>query len=134
MTSPSYWNKRQYHNGGIGLERDYHEYISALMAIFAQVKRIVKPTGSFWLNIGDSYCNKTLLGIPWRMAIKLTGERGWILRNSIVWNKVKGGPDNTEDRLRNVHENVFHFVKLPNGYDYDIDAIRTWLCKRCSRE
>jgi DNA modification methylase len=125
MTSPPYWNKRQYHNGGIGLERDYHEYISALMTIFAQVKRILKPTGSFWLNIGDSYCNKTLIGIPWRMAIKLTDEQGWILRNSIVWNKVKGGPDNTEDRLRNVHENIFHFVKLPNGYYYDVDAIRT---------
>ena len=95
------------------------------MAIFAQVKRIVKPTGSFWLNIGDSYCNKTLVGIPWRIAIQLTDEQGWILRNSIVWNKVKGGPDNTEDRLRNVHENIFHFVKLPNGYYYDIDAIRT---------
>ena len=52
-------------------------------------------------------------------------RQGWILRNSVVWNKVKGGPDNTRDRLRNVHEDVFHFVKSPQGYYYDIDAIRS---------
>ena len=125
MTSPPYWNKRQYQNGGIGLEADYRYYISDLTAVFAQVKRVLKPAGSFWLNIGDSYLNKALVGIPWRVAITLTDEQGWILRNSVIWNKVKGGPDNTEDRLRNVHENIFHFVKLPNGYYYNVDAIRT---------
>src|SRR6266567_2694181 len=125
MTSPPYWNKRQYSNGGIGLEKEYQEYISDLMAVFVQVKRILKPSGSFWLNIGDSYLNKTLVGIPWRIAIQLVDEQRWILRNSIIWNKVKGGPDNTEDRLRNVHENIFHFVKLPGGYYYDVNAIRS---------
>ena len=52
-------------------------------------------------------------------------EQGWILRNNVIWNKVKGGPDNTRDRLRNLHENVFHFVKQPRGYYYDADAIRS---------
>lgn len=55
------------------------------------------------------------MGIPWRLAIELMDGQGWILRNSVVWNKVKGGPDNTRDRLRNVHEDVFHFVKSPQG-------------------
>ena len=59
------------------------------------------------------------------MAIRLTDEQHWILRNSVVWNKIKGGPDNTRDRLRNVHENVFHFVKEPRGYYYDVDSIRS---------
>jgi site-specific DNA-methyltransferase (adenine-specific) len=76
------------------------------------------------LNIGDSYLNKSLVGIPWRVALKLTDVQGWILRNSIIWNKVKGGLDNTQDRLGNVHENIFHFVKIPQGYYYDVDAIR----------
>ena len=43
----------------------------------------------------------------------------------MVWNKVKSAPDNTKDRLRNIHENVFHFVKSPRGYYYDTDAIRS---------
>jgi len=125
MTSPPYWGKRKYHNGGIGLEPKYQDYISNLAAIFEQVKRVLKPTGSFWLNIGDSYHQKQLLGIPWRVALILADEQGWILRNSIIWNKIKGGPDNSKDRLRNVHENVFHFVKSRKGYYYDIDAIRS---------
>jgi len=125
MTSPPYWGKREYENGGIGLEKQYGQFICDLSAICAELKRVLKPTGSFWLNIGDSYEKKNLLGIPWRVAIKLTDEQGWILRNSVVWNKVKGGPDNTKDRLRNVHELVFHFVKSPRGYYYDADAIRS---------
>ncbi|HZS75011.1 MAG TPA: site-specific DNA-methyltransferase [Ktedonobacteraceae bacterium] len=124
MTSPPYWNKREYSNGSLGLEKTYQDYISHLITIFAEVKRVLKPTGSFWLNIGDSYLNKSLVGIPWRVALKLTDEQGWILRNSIIWNKVKGGLDNTQDRLGNVHENIFHFVKIPQGYYYDVDAIR----------
>lgn len=124
MTSPPYWNKREYSNGGIGLEKDYQDYIVHLLSVFEQVKRVLKPTGSFWLNIGDSYLNKTLIGIPWRLAFRLTDEQGWILRNSIIWNKVKGGPDNAGDRLRNVHESIFHFVKVPHDYYYDVDAIR----------
>ena len=124
MTSPPYWGKRDYADGGIGLEPHHREFIGNLLDIFAQVKRVLKPTGSFWLNIGDSYCKKRLLGIPWRVALELMDKQGWILRNSVVWNKVKGGPDNTTDRLRNVHEFVFHFVKSSSGYFYDADAIR----------
>lgn len=125
MTSPPYWGKREYHNGGIGLESEHEDFIARLLAIFAEVKRVLKETGSFWLNLGDSYSDKCLLGIPWRVALKMVDEQGWTLRNSVVWNKVKGGPDNTLDRLRNVHENVFHFVKQRRGYYYDVDAIRS---------
>lgn len=124
MTSPPYWGKREYHNGGIGLEREYSVFILHLLEIFAEVKRTLKESGSFWLNIGDSYADKRLLGIPWRLAIRMVDEQGWTLRNSVVWNKVKGGPDNTLDRLRNVHEDIFHFVKYPRGYYYNADAIR----------
>lgn len=125
MTSPPYWGKREYANRGIGLERDYREFIRNVSAVCAEVKRVLKPSGSFWLNVGDSYAGKGLIGIPWRLAIELTDGQGWTLRNSVVWNKVKGGLDNTRDRLRNVHEDVFHFVKSPQGYYYDTDAIRS---------
>ena len=112
MTSPPYWGQRDYQNGGIGLEENYQDFVCNLVLICAEIKRVLKPTGSFWLNLGDSYENKGLLAIPWRVAIELTDKQGWILRNSVVWHKVKGGLDNTQDRLRNVHENIFHFVKI----------------------
>lgn len=125
MTSPPYWGKREYKNGGIGLEEDYRTYVRSLAAVFDELKRVLKPESSFWLNIGDSYENKGLVGIPWRVAFELTDNRGWILRNSVVWNKVKSGMDNTKDRLGNVYENVFHFVKQTKGYYYNADAIRS---------
>ena len=106
------------------MERSYDDYIARLSAVLAEVQRVLRPTGSLWLNLGDSYKNKSLAGIPWRVAFRLTDEQNWILRNSVVWNKIKGGPDNTRDRLRNVHENVFHFVKESRGYYYDVDSIR----------
>jgi len=125
MTSPPYWGKREYSHGGIGLEAEPGDFIARLLEVFDEVKRVLKASGSFWLNIGDSYLGKRLLGIPWRVAIRMMDEQGWTLRNSVVWNKVKGGPDNTLDRLRTVHEDVFHFVKHPHGYYYDADAIRS---------
>lgn len=124
MTSPPYWGQRAYSGGGIGLEETYAQYIENLLAIVAEVQRVLKPTGSFWLNIGDAYSQKGLIGIPWRTALAMSDRQGWILRNSVIWNKVKGGPDNSKDKLRNVHENVFHFVKS-DRYFYDADAIRS---------
>jgi DNA modification methylase len=123
ITSPPYWSQRTYSDGGIGLEETPSEYIENLLAIISEIKRVLKPVGSFWLNIGDAYFRKNLLGIPWRVALALTDRQGWTLRNSIIWNKVKGGPDNAKDKLRNVHENMFHFVKADRYY-YDTDAIR----------
>ena len=124
MTSPPYWGQRQYAAAGIGLETDHRQYVRDLSAICDEVKRVLKPTGSFWLNIGDAYDDKRLLGIPWRVALELTDNRGWILRNDVIWNKVKGGPDNAKDKLRVVHEYVFHFVKQ-KSYFYDVNAIRS---------
>ena len=124
MTSPPYWGQRAYAGGGIGLEETWEQYVAHLLVVFGTVHRVLKPTGSFWLNIGDAYQRKTLLGLPWRVALAMVDEQGWILRNSIIWNKIKGGPDNAKDKLRNVHEHIFHFVKSDKYY-YDVDAIRS---------
>ena len=124
MTSPPYWGKRQYDvEESIGLERKHTDYIDSLLNIFRELHRVLKPSGSFWLNIGDSYANKNLVGIPWRVAIKMCDEQGWILRNNIIWNKIKGAPDNSRDKLRNVHEDLFHFVKSKKYY-YDVNMAR----------
>ena len=124
ITSPPYWGKREYANGGIGLEESHQDYVHSLATVFRELKRVLKPQGSFWLNIGDTYQAKRLVGIPWRVAFEMTDHQGWILRNSIIWNKLKSGMDTTKDRLGNVHENVFHFVKK-NKYYYDVDSVRS---------
>ncbi len=124
VTSPPYYMKRQYLAGGIGLENNYNEYIDNLLKIIAEVKRILKPSGSLWLNIGDSYKNKQLLNIPHRVAIRMQDEQKWILRNTVIWDKMKGGMSNSKDSLGNQYEPIFHFVKKKTGYYYNADAIR----------
>lgn len=123
MTSPPYWNQREYHGGGIGLESDYQSYIENLLGVTQEIYRVLRDGGSLWLNLGDSYLNKRLLGMPWRMAIAMVDQQNWIMRNDVIWHKIKG-MDTSKDKLRPVHEHVFHFVKRSRYY-YDLDAIRS---------
>lgn len=124
ITSPPYYRKREYLSGGIGLESSYVEYINNLLIITKQIHRILKPTGSFWLNLGDSYLSKQLLNLPYRVAIRMQDEQGWILRNTIIWDKVKGAMSNSKDSLPSEYEPLFHFVKNKDSYYYDIDSVR----------
>jgi DNA modification methylase len=125
MTSPPYWGHREYAAEGIGLEADRDDYVAHLLAVCAELHRVLKPTGSFWLNLGDTYRAKGLQLIPWRVALALVDDQGWVLRNHVVWNKVKGSPDNAKDKLRNLHEPVLHLVKDASRFHYDVDAIRS---------
>ena len=124
VTSPPYWGHREYASGAMGLEPGYPDYIERLCSVVSEIGRVLRPSGSFWLNVGDAYRGKSLLGIPWRIAIRLMDEQGWILRNNVIWHKVKGSPDNSRDKLRHVYEDMFHFV-LNKAYYYDVDAIRS---------
>jgi DNA modification methylase len=123
ITSPPYWSVRRYHGSSeLGEEPTPDEYVANLVGELGELPRVLRPSGSFWLNIGDTYLNKNLCGIPWRVAMALQ-QRGWVLRNAVVWDKVKGNPDNAKDKLRDLYELVFHFVRS-RSYFYDVDAIR----------
>lgn len=58
ITSPPYWGKRYYDTPGIGNEATWQAYIDHLLAVCAEIRRVLKPTGSFWLNLGDTYYQK----------------------------------------------------------------------------
>jgi len=56
VTSPPYWGLRDYGNEGqLGLERTPEEYVANMVAVFREVRRVLKPSGTCWLNLGDSY-------------------------------------------------------------------------------
>ena len=58
VTSPPYWGLRDYGNDGqIGLEQEPGDFIAELVAVFHQVKRVLRDDGTLWLNIGDSYAS-----------------------------------------------------------------------------
>lgn len=65
---------------------------------------------------------KQLLGLPWRFAIAMQ-DKGWILRNSIIWHKPNAMPSSVKDRFGNCYEYVFMFVKSKRYY-FDLDAVR----------
>ena len=123
MTSPPYWNLRDYdHADQLGLEPESEQYVQNMAAVFDEVKRVLRPDGSLWLNLGDTYENKDLQQIPARVAIELQ-NRGWILRNRVTWAKPNPMPQSVKDRLNDTTEAVFHFVKN-KSYWYELDAIR----------
>lgn len=127
ITSPPYWQMRAYHVKEeysdllIGTEREPEEYVKNLTLIFNKIKRVLKADGSVWLNLGDKYHNKNLMGMPWRVALAMQDD-GWILRNDVIWHQRKG-TQSAKDRLRDMYEHIFHFVKNKKYY-YDDDSIR----------
>lgn len=127
ITSPPYWQQRVYEDYDgeisniIGSEETPEEYVENLMTVIREVKRILKPTGTFWLNIGDKFWKKCLMGMPWRVALAMQNE-GWILRSDIIWDEMKG-TQSCKDRFRDIYEHVFQFVKS-NKYYFNADAVR----------
>lgn len=78
--------------------------------------------GTAWLNYTAALAPKSLIPIPWMVAISLQMD-GWILRNSIIWAKPNAMPESVTDRLSTRHENVFMFSKRAR-YWFDLDPIR----------
>lgn len=123
VTSPPYWRLRDYRvDGQIGLEATPEKFIDKLVAVFDELRRVLKPTGSLWVNLGDTYQQKQLLLIPSRFAVAMQA-RGWLLRNDVIWHKKNAMPGSQTDRLTNRYEHLFHFTKQERYY-YDLDAIR----------
>jgi site-specific DNA-methyltransferase (adenine-specific) len=111
ITSPPYWGLRDYRvDGQFGSEKTLDEYIGRLVDVFRQVQRVLRDDGTLWLNLGDSFINKCLLGLPWRVAFALM-EDGWVLRNEIIWHKPDPMPECCNDRFSRSHEQLFLFSK-----------------------
>lgn len=124
VTSPPYFGLRKYGTSDyeIGRESTIDDYIDHLVMLFHGLRSKLKEGGSLWLNLGDSYINKELQGIPWRVALALKGD-GWILRNDVIWHKPNAMPSSVKDRLTIDHEYLFFFTKS-RSYYYNSDAIR----------
>lgn len=125
ITSPPYFQCRNYNNNEkqIGLEKTVEDYVKALCDVFDSLKPKLKEDGNLFVNIGDKYSkDKNLLLIPFEFAREMQ-NRGWILRNDIIWHKPNFQPSPVKDRLANAYEHIFHFVKNKKYY-YDLDSIR----------
>lgn len=153
ITSPPYWGLRDYGvPGQLGLEPTPEEYVSKMVEVFREVRRVLRDDGVLWLNLGDSYASdpkkgyggidpknpgkgsqrargisnnlkpKDLVGIPWMVAFALRAD-GWYLRSDIIWEKPNPMPESVTDRPTKSHEYIFLLTKS-GKYFYDQDAIR----------
>src|SRR5258708_23283703 len=124
VTSPPYFRQRDYGAGTcqVGSEDTPDEYVQKLVEVFRECRRILKPDGLLWLNLGDKFIDGTLLGLPWRVAIALQ-QVGWTLRCDIIWHKPNAMPHSVKTRPTVDHEYVFMFSRSTDYY-YDADAIR----------
>jgi len=169
VTSPPYFKLRAYATGAkktqeIGTE-NLHDclgwatgqscgecFVCRTRQWAREVWRVLRPEGTFWLNIGDSYNGsggaggdygpngskagqpkykgatvkalkpKDMIGIPWRVALALQAD-GWYLRSSIVWHKTNGQPESATDRPSRAYEYIFLFAKS-ESYFFDMEAVR----------
>ena len=160
VTSPPYFALRSYQDGGehydgqIGAEPTPDEFVTALLEVTRECMRVLKPSGSIWVNLGDKYVadnrgiggdkksgeakhapagpagyptggmrQKSLMGLPWRYALRCIDDLGLILRAEVVWSKPNGLPESVTDRVRRSHEQWFHFTLEPR-YFSAVDEIR----------
>lgn len=118
FTSPPYWKKRDYdHKNQIGQESTPEEYVDSLMDCFEEWERVLRKSGTILLNIGDTFKNKSRVGIPWKVA-EAARNRGWRVRTEIVWHKPNGMPTPAQDRFNTRHEYIFHLTPK-YGYYFD---------------
>lgn len=153
VTSPPYYALRDYGcDGQIGLEETPEKYIESLCDVFSEVRRVLTPQGTLWLNIGDSYNGnkvgntevvknkkvsesndfhkklwggakpKDLIGIPWMLAFALRSQ-GWYLRQDIIWQKPNPMPESVTDRCTKSHEYIFLLSKSQKYY-FDYESIQ----------
>lgn len=153
ITSPPYWQLRDYgYAEQWGLEPTHQEYLEHLWQFMDECKRVLKKTGTCWINLGDTYgttsgnlkqgnlgtnkikytgaihgynkpaAHKCLLLIPHRFAIGCI-DKGWIVRNDIIWAKRNAMPESVTDRFSKKHEYIFLMVK-DKKYYFDLDGIR----------
>ena len=159
ITSPPYWGLRDYgHEEQLGSEAHFKDFVNNLCNVFDEVKRVLKPTGTCFINLGDTYggsgsgttknadtskyvenskqvyvlpngtskasqfrgttLNKSLCMIPERFAIEMI-DRGWTIRNQIIWHKPNQMPSSAKDRFTVDFEKVFFFVKQPTDYYFE---------------
>lgn len=131
VTSPPYFLLRDYGiDGQIGAEESVDQWVEHLLVVLRQVARVLRPSGSLWLNLGDTYARhekhgavpKGLVLAPERLLLALSAE-GWITRNKVAWAKPNPMPSSVRDRLSATWEPLF-FLTRQRSYYFDLDAIR----------
>lgn len=123
ITSPPYFQQRDYGNGelGVGNESTEEAYLDNLLAIFFECVRVTKPTGTLVFNLGDKYLNGALSLLPYKFAIKAAESKQVFLINQLTWSKLNPTPRQDRRKLIQATEPFFIFAKTKN-YHFDLES------------
>lgn len=127
MTSPPYWNLRDYTKGNvneIGREPTFEQYVQNLLGLFALVKRKLKPSGSLWVNLGETYREGRALGIPDLFDYYMRQIHGWYRVNKIIWAKPDAMSESTQRRFKQTWEPLYWYVKDMKEYYFNAEAAK----------
>lgn len=122
ITSPPYFQQRDYGNGdlGIGNETTENAYLQNLLEVFNECVRVTKKTGTVVFNLGDKYINGNLSLIPYKFAIKASENEGVFLINQLTWAKLNPTPRQEKRKLIQATEPFFIFAKSKDYY-FDLE-------------
>ena len=121
ITSPPYFQQRDYGNGlvGIGNETSEETYLEKVLAIFFECVRVTKSTGTIVFNLGDKYIDGSLSLLPYKFAIRASESKNIFLINQITWSKLNPTPRQDKRKLIQATEPFFIFAKSKN-YHFDL--------------
>jgi site-specific DNA-methyltransferase (adenine-specific) len=102
----------------IGSENDTGEYVKNLVDIFHELKRVLKDTGSLFVQMGDYHYKGTLMATPELFVINMIHD-GWFLRSKLIWHRTEHSPQEETNRFRRNWEYIFFFTKRANNYYFD---------------
>jgi len=132
VTSPPYFQQRDYGAEGLGNEETVEQYLESIITTFAKVLRVMKPTGNIVYNMGDKIIDGSMLLVPYRFALKVLEDFDLRLVNDITWVKSNPTPHQFSRRLIASTEPFFHFA-LGRDYYYDRKAFQRAGRKRRSK-
>lgn len=125
LCSPPFWSLRSYsQNDILGAESTSEEYVQNIVNhLYSEVFRIMSPSSSFFIEVGDTFLNGNLQNIPHRVAIEFQ-KRGFIQKNSIVVNRTNPKPSSSKKNLTPTYSMLFHFVKSLD-YKYELSLTKS---------
>ena len=129
--SPPYHLQRIYPEGKIpsdseetqiGADKNPDEYVRRTVEIYRGVKRVLKSTGSMFINIAESYEGESCL-VTYKLVTALCAD-GWSLQSEWIWKKKNQKPHRNIKRLLPTYEKLFHFVK--DKTNFSVREFKTW--------
>jgi len=127
VTSPPYADQRKQTYGGI----DPDNYVEWFLPISEQLLRVLKPTGTFILNIKEKVVNGERSTYVMELILKMR-KQGWLWTEEFIWHKKNSYPGKWPNRFRDAWERLLQFNKNRKFNMYQDFKTTTSFCAPCA--